>query len=261
MIALVVVVAVAFGLALGSFANVVIYRVPRGLSVVNPPSACPSCGAFIKRRHNVPVFGWIALRGRCASCGGSISRRYPIIEASVGAGFGVISAVWGLTWTTVILLCAAWTAVVLSAIDLDVRRLPRAIVMPWAAVTAVLIAAAAVEHGDVWLLVRAAIGAASLGLLYAISFFVYPNGLGWGDVTVAPVLGGVLAYMGWGEMVVGGFAAFVWGMMGAVVPMIKARAIRGVSVPFGPSMFLGAATGIAVGAPIAHWYTSQVLGL
>ncbi len=254
-------VAVLFGLALGSFANVVIYRVPLNLSIVSPPSACPGCDTPILRRHNVPVLGWLVLRGKCAHCGMAISPRYPAIELAMGVLFGLIVWGYGLTWTTGLLVVGAFAAVVLSAIDVAVRRLPVAIVYPWAAVTAVIIAAAVIDSGDVWLGARAAIGAASLWAFYLGAKLAYPRGLGMGDVRIAPVIGAVLAYAGWAPLVVGAFSAFVWGLLGALGPMIKARAVSGVKIPFGPWMFAGAATGIVVGEPIARWYLHSVVGI
>lgn len=254
-------VAGLFGLAFGSFGNVVIYRVPLGLSVVSPPSACPRCGHGIAARHNVPVFGWLMLRGRCANCAEPISPRYPIVEAAVGVLFAAIVWGYGISWLTLLLLVASWAGVVLAAIDIDVQRLPVAVVWPWGAVSVAIVAVASLtsEGWDVGL--RALIGAAALWLFYLLAFLVYPRGLGLGDVRLAAVLGLLLGFVGWGPLVVGGFAAFVWGLVGAIVPMIRARAVGGVRIPFGPWMLLGAATGIVVGEAIAQWYVSQILGL
>lgn len=254
-------IAVLFGLAVGSFANVVIYRVPRNESVVSPPSACPRCGTRIAPQHNVPLLGWLWLRGRCATCREPISVRYPVVEASVGALFGLIVWQFGISWETLLLLAGAWAAVVLAAIDIDVQRLPRAIVFPWAAFTVAVVASAALSRQDWWVGERAVIGALALGLFYFVAFIVYPRGMGWGDVTVAPVLGLLLAFFGWRELIVGAFAAFVWGIVAAVVPMIRARRVVGVRIPFGPWMFLGAATGIVLGNVVGDWYVGSVLGI
>ncbi|MGN6607539.1 MAG: prepilin peptidase [Jatrophihabitans sp.] len=93
MVAVWSVVAGIFGLAIGSFLNVVIYRVPAGLSVVSPPSRCPVCEHQIRERHNIPVFGWLMLRGRCYDCKTPISPRYPLVEAATGALFAVAVAI------------------------------------------------------------------------------------------------------------------------------------------------------------------------
>lgn len=253
--------AVLLGLAFGSFSNVVIHRVPLSLSVVSPPSACPQCGAAINSWQNIPIVSWLVLRGRCAHCRVPIAKRYPLVEALVAGLFAVVAWWAPDVWTGLLLATAALATVILGAIDLDVRRLPRVIVAPWAIATGALILAATVAQGDWWLGARALIGAASLGAFYFVAFVSYPKGLGWGDVTVAPILGAILAFMGWPALVVGAFSAFVWGLLGAIVPMVRAKAVRGVSIPFGPSMFLGAATGIVAGPFLADWYLGSVVGL
>lgn len=247
------------GLVLGSFANVVIYRVPLGRSVVRPPSACPRCGRPVKPWENVPVASWLALRGRCAGCRAKIGLRYPLVELSMGVLFALAGLFYGVSFVTVLLCTAAWYAVVLAAIDIDVRRLPRVLVWPWTITTAVLITAHAVVNNEPGLALRTVIGALALGVFYAAAFFAYPKGLGWGDVTVAPVVGATVAFFGWPELIVGAFAAFVWGLVGAIGPMIKARSVRGVAIPFGPWIFLGALTGIACGAQLAQGYLDLVL--
>lgn len=250
-----------FGLAFGSFGNVVIYRVPLGLSVVSPPSACPRCGNRIAARHNVPLLGWLFLRGRCASCKAPISARYPIIEASVGVLFASVTWAYGVSWLTLLLLVGSWAAVILAAIDIDVRKLPVAIVFPWTVVSAIiiLVASATTEGWDVGL--RALIGGGALWLFYYAAHVVYPKGMGYGDVRLVAVVGMVLGFAGWGPLVVGGFAAFVWGLVGAIGPMIRARRVSGVSIPFGPWILVGAATGIVWGDAISSWYLGHILGV
>lgn len=251
---IVVIASTLLGLAFGSFANVVIHRVPAGESVVSPPSACPRCGHEIRARHNVPVVSWLLLRGACADCGARISPRYPMVELATGALFAVIAWVVGLQWTLPLLLITAFFTVVLTAVDLETRRLPDRIVAPFAVLAlgaAVLAAAMTGEWAD---LGRAGVGALILAALYSLAFFAYPQGMGFGDVKLAPVLGGVLGYFGWAELAVGGIAAFAWGAVVGIGTMIAVRRRRGVAIPFGPWMFLGAWTGLTVGPPIAAWY-------
>jgi len=115
------------GLAIGSFLNVVVHRVPRGESVVRPASHCPSCGGQIRERHNVPVLGWLVLRGRCYDCGASISARYPIVEGVTGLLFAGVGA--ALAGRPAYLPAALWlVAVVLVEVGvaIDRARLPRA---------------------------------------------------------------------------------------------------------------------------------------
>src|SRR3954467_1310274 len=136
-------VAGLLGLAIGSFLNVVIHRVPRDESLVRPRSQCPQCGAAIRNRHNVPVFGWLLLRGRCADCRTPISVRYPLVEAGTAALFVAVAAKFGLTWALPAYLYLAAVAIALALIDLDVMRLPNAIVLPSYAVAAALLVPAA----------------------------------------------------------------------------------------------------------------------
>lgn len=249
------------GLATGSFANVVIHRVPEGASVVSPPSACPHCGKRIAPWNNIPVVSWIVLRGRCADCKAPIRWRYPVVEALTAVAMVAIVWGFGVSPATLVLLPAAWFAITLAAIDIDTRRLPDALTGPWWWVTVATVAAGALWELSWWDGARAAIGAAALGLFYFGAHLAYPRGLGWGDVRVAPTVGAVLAFIGWEELVVGAFAAFVWGLLVSVPALVKAKSLRGVAIPFGPSIFLGAATGVIAGDAVAGWYLGSLVGI
>lgn len=248
------------GLACGSFANVVIYRAPRGQSVVSPPSACPKCNARIRARHNIPVVSWLWLRGSCADCGARIPMQYPLIEALTALLFAVVAMVTGWSWELALLLVLAFFTVVLSVVDFHTRRLPNNIVGPFAVATGVAVLAVVLGSNEPWILVRALIGAAALGLVYFLTFLAWPGGMGFGDVKLAPVLGGTLATFGWSTLVVGGASAFVWGSVVGIGAMVVARRRKGLAIPFGPWMFAGAWTGILVGDIVAQWYL-RVTGL
>jgi leader peptidase (prepilin peptidase)/N-methyltransferase len=258
-----VTVAAVFGVVIGSFLNVVIYRVPRGESVVRPRSHCPACDAQIRPRHNVPIVSYLMLRGRCASCGAPISRRYPLIEAATGVLFAATTA-WALSSghgpLLPALLYLAAAGVALAAIDLELHRLPNAIVVPSYPVVAVLLTAAAWWSGDWWALGRAAIGAAVLFGFYLLLVLIYPAGMGWGDVKLAGVLGGVLAFVSWSALVVGAFAGFVFGAVVAVAAIAARRGNGKTALPFGPFMLLGVIGGVVFGADIASAYWG-VLGV
>ncbi|MDN4486707.1 prepilin peptidase [Demequina sp. SYSU T00039] len=246
------------GLLLGSFANVLIYRVPEGLSVVSPPSACPACGERIKAQYNVPVIGWLVLRGRCADCGVPISKRYPLVELGTGVAFAATAAWNGLDWMLPVLLALVYFGIVLTAIDLEHRRLPDPLTVAFAVAVATSTIAFSVAEGEWSGAVRAVIGAAALGGLYLLAFIVYPKGMGFGDVKLAPSIGALLGLIGWPALVVGGFAAFLWGAAAGVVAMARTRRGRGVAIPFGPWMFAGAVTGIVVGPTVSGWYLEMV---
>ncbi|MFS0728572.1 prepilin peptidase [Curtobacterium sp. 1P10AnD] len=263
--------AAMFGLLIGSFLNVVVYRVPAGLSVVRPASACPACQHPIRRRDNVPVLSWIVLRARCRDCGVRIPARYPAVEAATGVLFALV--VWSVLrarvvtdgdaavnlTVTVALLYLMAISVALTLIDLDVHRLPNAITYPSAVVLVVLLVIASALGGDWGALSRGVLGAAGLGLFYLLLAVAVPGGMGLGDVKLAVILGLVLAYLGWGPLAVGAFGAFVVGGIFAVVLLITGRVRWRGGVPFGPAMLAGAWIGVFFGTPVWTAYTA-VLG-
>jgi len=252
-----------FGLAIGSFLNVVIYRVPVGESVVSPPSKCPSCGSEIHNRHNIPVLGWLILRGRCFACHAPISPRYPIVEAATAVLFVVVTiriVDLDLKPALPAYLYLAAAGLALAAIDLDHKRLPDRIVLPSYAVVAVLLTIASATSGDWWALARAGIGAAALFAFYFGIVLAYPTGMGFGDVKLAGVLGGLLAYLSWSTLVVGAFAGFALGAIVGIAAMAMGRAQRKTAIPFGPFMIAGALVAIFIVTPEAPEYLRLLHG-
>jgi len=242
------------GLAIGSFLNVVIHRVPRDESLVRPGSHCPRCGATIRNRHNVPVLGWLLLRGRCADCRTSISVRYPLVEAGTAALFVAVAAKFGLSWALPAYLYLAAIAIALALIDLDVMRLPNAIVLPSYLVAAALLVPAALLGDGVAPIVR---GLAAAVLLWACyRGLAQLGGMGGGDVKLAPLLGFYLGWLGWGAVAVGAFAAFLLGGVVGVVLMATRLAGRKSRIPFGPYMLAGAFLAVFAAVPITDWYAT-----
>jgi leader peptidase (prepilin peptidase)/N-methyltransferase len=244
-----------FGLAIGSFLNVVIWRVPRGESVVRPASHCPSCDVLITPRDNIPVVSWLLLGGRCRHCGQPISRRYPLVELATGVLFLALALRIGAHPSLPAYLYLAAIGVALTMIDLDVQRLPDILTLPSYAVGLVLLGVAAAYTNDPGALERAALGMVILFGVYALLWLVYPAGMGLGDVKLAGVIGLYLGYLGWGQLVVGGFAAFLLGAVVSIGLVVFRDAGRKSRVPFGPFMLLGVLVGIWVGHPVAHAYT------
>ncbi|QTE28011.1 prepilin peptidase [Pengzhenrongella sicca] len=249
----------AVGLVIGSFLNVVVWRVPRAESIVRPPSACPACGHEIRRRDNVPVLSWLNLRGRCRDCRAAISPRYPLVELGTAVLFALVALRFGVSAAALAYLYLAAIGVCLALIDFDTRRLPDAIVLPSYPVLAVLLAVASWGSGDWPALLRALIGGVVLWAAYFLLVVAYPAGMGFGDVKLAGLLGAALAWLGWGELAVGGFAAFLLGGVFSVGLLLSGRANRKSGIPFGPWMLLGAAIGIGFGGAIWTGYLDLVL--
>jgi leader peptidase (prepilin peptidase)/N-methyltransferase len=249
------------GLAVGSFLNVVVHRVPRGESVVSPPSRCPRCASPIRARDNVPVISWLLLRGRCRHCGEPISARYPLVELLTAAVF----VAFALRFRDDLAVLPAYlflgaAGVALALIDLDVRRLPNALVYPCYAAGLTLLGVAALAGGDLAALGRAVAGMAALFAFYFVLWYVKPGGMGFGDVRLAGVLGLYLGWLGWGSLLVGLFAGFLFGGLTGLALMAVGRAGRKSRIPYGPFMLAGAFVAVLAGQPLAAAYTSLTLG-
>ena len=245
------------GLAVGSFLNVVIHRVPRDESLIHPGSHCPQCGSQIRNRHNVPVLGWLMLRGRCADCRTAISVRYPLVEAGTAALFVAVTARFGLSWILPAYLYLAAVAIALALIDLDVMRLPNSIVLPsYLVALALLVPVTLLGEGSAPL-VRGLTAAALLWICYRV--LAHFGGMGGGDVKLAPLLGFYLGWLGWGSVAVGAFAAFLLGGVVGLALMATRLAGRKSRIPFGPYMLAGAFLAVFAAAPITDWYTSLLV--
>jgi leader peptidase (prepilin peptidase)/N-methyltransferase len=258
------------GALIGSFLNVVIYRVPAGKSIVSPPSACGSCGHEVRPYDNIPVVSWLVLRGKCRDCGSRISIRYPLVELGGLIFFAIVAVRFVPSMFTargtlplvadiialVAFLYLSAISLALALIDLDVCRLPNAIVLPAYGVGALLLGASSVLSGDYWSLARAAIGCAALGLIYLVLAVAVPGGMGFGDVKLAGVLGLFLGWLGWAPLIVGALLAFVLGGLFGIALIIIRRGGRKTAIPFGPWMLAGAWIGILVGTPLAAGYLS-----
>ena len=242
------------GLLIGSFLNVVVHRVPRGESVVRPPSACPSCGNAIRPRDNVPVLGWLLLRGKCRDCQAPISPRYPLVEAGTGVLFAVMALRFGYDPVLPAYLYLAAVGLALALIDLDCKRLPNALTLPSYPVAAVLLGGAALLGSDSGDWVRALLGGAAMYAVYFGLAFAYPAGMGFGDVKLAGVLGMYTAWLGWGAWAVGLFLGFLLGGVFGIALIAVKRGGRKTAVPFGPFMLLGVLVAVLVGPELADAY-------
>ena len=236
--------ALAPGLALGSFMNVVAARVPLRRSLVSPGSACMSCGHEIGWRDNVPVFSWLLLRGRCRHCKTTIPWRYPAVE--VVSALLVAGCVWKFGPRPEALVAAVFCLVLvaISATDIEHGIIPNRIVLPAAAV--ILAAQTAIHPSPQW-----AVGALAAGGFLFAAALMAPGGMGMGDVKLALVLGAMLG-------VTVSVAMFV-GLLAAMVPAIVLFArlgvgARKVKLPFGPFLAIGAVVALFAGHVLLQGY-------
>jgi len=235
------------GATVGSFLNVVAYRLPRGLSVARPRSRCSSCGHPIKPYDNVPVLSWILLRGRCRQCKAPISARYPLVEAVTAALWALVVVVKGVDPDALLGLAFVTLLVPVTLIDLDHRIIPNKLLLVATPVgLAILVAtdlAGLPEH------LIAAVAAGGFLLLAAIAS---PGGMGMGDVKLAGVMGLYLGASVGPAMLV---ALLTGTLVGAAIIMKKgAKAGRKTAVPFGPFLALGGVVGLLAGPQIIDWY-------
>jgi leader peptidase (prepilin peptidase)/N-methyltransferase len=254
MTALLVATCALLGLAVGSFLNVVIYRVPLGRSIVAPRSACPACSMPISNRDNVPLVSWVVLRGRCRNCGEPISFRYPLVEGATAALFAGVALRFGATAPLPAYLVLIAGLLALACIDVESRLLPRSIVYVVFGLVAVLlvIASASTSH---W---RAlGIAAACAVGWFALFFSIYQIDsrlIGFGDVRLSLVLGLGLGWLGVAPLLLGFFAANVLGLAFALVLIARKRWHWSVRIPYGTFLALGAAIAIFVGPSLhIHW--------
>ena len=242
------------GLLIGSFLNVVVWRVPRGESVVSPASACPRCETPIRPRDNVPVAGWLLLKGRCRNCDDPISPRYPLVELACAALFAGTALRFGLDPVLPAFLYLAAVGLALALIDLDVRRLPDALTLPSYPVLAGLLGIAALAGSDSGGFVRALLGGAALYAFYFALCFAHPAGMGFGDVKLSGLLGMATAWLGWGPWAVGLFLGFLLGGVVGIGVILLGRGGRKTALPFGPFMLLGALLAVLVGQDVFDAY-------
>jgi leader peptidase (prepilin peptidase)/N-methyltransferase len=240
----------AFGLVFGSFLNVVIYRVPRGESIVAPRSRCPKCGTTLGALDNIPVVSYVVLGGRCRTCRAPISAQYPIVELSTAGLFAGTAARFGYSWPLPAYVVLAAGLLVLAAIDLEQGKLPKQIVYLVTILVLALLGLASGETGD-WrrLVVAACAGAAWFGLFFAINA-VNPRWLGFGDVRLALCLGLSLGWLGVGYVFVGFLLASLVGTVVGIGLIVAKGADLKTQVPFGPFLAIGTEMAVFAGSLI-----------
>ena len=251
------------GLAFGSFANVVIHRVPRGEPLVRPGSRCPACGVPVAWYDNLPVLGWLLLRARCRACRAPISWSYPAVELVMGALWAIVTlrlATAGLGWAVPAYLTLAFICVVLAVIDARTRLLPNRITYPAFPIVLGLLLVASVGLGDLGRLARGLLAAVAVGGFFLALALISPRGMGLGDVKLAPTLGLALGWLSWGAVAFGVFAGFLLGGLAGLAAIAVAGLTRKSLLPFGPWLVAGALLGVLAGADVAAWYARSLLG-
>lgn len=242
------------GLAFGSFATVAAHRTPKR-ETWGGRSKCPTCGETITASENIPVLSWLIQRGRCRHCKAKISVRYPLIELVTGLAFGLAAWRFGVSVELVAYSGFFWTLVVLSVIDLEYRLLPNLIVYPLFVAGWALLGAAALISGEGERLYDAALGMLIFGGFFFLIAFLFPAGMGGGDVKLSFVLGTFLGYdRGAGVVIVGMFLSFLLGGLVGVAIMSVQRSGRKTMVPFGPFLAVGTVIALFWGGPLLDAY-------
>lgn len=239
------VVSFVLGLVVGSFLNVVIYRLPRKESLARPASHCPACGHPVRWRDNIPVVGWLALRGTCRDCGVPISPRYPAVEGLTGLLFLGCSLRFGLDWRTLIGWAFVSCMVAIAFIDYDHMIIPNNIVLPGTVIG--LAASVAVDPQNWWKYLVGSVGAAAFMFLLAM---IWAGGMGPGDIKMAGFMGAVLG----AAVIVGLLAAFLLGALVGVTLLATHKKSRKDKIPFGPYLAAGSVISLFAGQLLLDSY-------
>ena len=239
------------GLLFGSFANVVIFRLPQGRSVVTPRSACGSCGTPVAWFDNIPVLSWLVLRGKCRKCSAKISFRYPLVEILKAVLFWAVGYKYGLSWTTLELLILTFGLVTVSFIDIDHMILPDSFTLS-GIVIGLVGATLSPERDFLPSLYGVLVGG---GFLWAVAYFYFAlrnqDGMGGGDIKLLGWLGAVLSWTSVPFIIL---TSSVIGSIAGVSMALFRRSDMKSSIPFGPYLALGAFLYIFAGEEITNWY-------
>jgi leader peptidase (prepilin peptidase) / N-methyltransferase len=245
-------IAALFGLVIGSFLNVCIYRLPRDLSIVWPASRCTTCGTELRWFENVPVLSYAVLRGRCRTCGQHISVVYPLIELLTAGVFVATSVAFGVSWLLPVRLLFGCAMIVLLVIDLQHQILPNEITLPGIVVG--LAVSLAVQPGWRDALVGAVAGGGILWLIaWGYERWRGVEGLGFGDVKMLAMIG---AFLGWKLMLLSLVAASLLGSLTAAALLIARRADWQSKLPLGTFLAIAAIPVSLYGNAVVEWYAS-----
>jgi leader peptidase (prepilin peptidase) / N-methyltransferase len=244
---------VLLGLAVGSFLNVVIDRLPAGGSLISPPSRCPGCSRRLSVSDLIPVVSYLVLRGRCRTCGSRIPARVLLMEIATGVSFGLLAWYFGPSPALAAVLFYFCLLLTISVIDLEHGLILNVLVFPGIIIALILSALATFTH-----LVDFAPSLAGSGIGGAVGFGLFlliallsRGGMGLGDVKMAALLGVML---GFPLIFVGIFLAIISGGLVAIGLLITRKKGRKQTIPFGPFLAIGGFAALLWGLPILDWY-------
>ena len=242
---------VIFGLCVGSFLNVCIYRIPAEKSIVFPGSACPTCHSAIRFYDNIPLFSYLHLGGKCRQCQTPISLRYPMIELLAGALSLGLYLKFGLSIETLVYFIFICVLIVITFIDVDHRIIPDRITLPG---IFVFFSAAFAIPSLSWMdsLLGVAIGGGSLFMVAVVyHLLTRKEGMGGGDIKLLAMIG---ALVGWKGVFFTIFVSSAVGTLAGLLIMVATRQNLKLAVPFGPFLSIGAVTYIFFGPQLILWY-------
>jgi leader peptidase (prepilin peptidase)/N-methyltransferase len=240
-----------FGLCIGSFLNVCIYRLPESKSIVQPRSMCPHCGALIRFYDNIPILSYIALKGKCRHCSASIALRYPVVELISGVFALGVYLKYGIGPETLIYFAFIASLLVITFIDIDHRIIPDVITLP--GIPIFFAASFALRQiSFVESILGILVGGGSLFLVaWLYHLLTKKEGMGGGDIKLLAMIGAVI---GWKGVLFTIFVASAVGTLAGMLIMLKTRKTMKLAVPFGPFLAIGGITYILFGPQLINWY-------
>jgi leader peptidase (prepilin peptidase)/N-methyltransferase len=246
-----------FGLVIGSFLNVCIFRLPESKSIIHPRSMCPGCNSFIKYYDNIPVLSYILLGGKCRNCRMPISLRYPAVEALSGFTALAVFMKFGLSSEGIVYFIFISALIVITFIDIDHRIIPDVMSLP--GIPAGFLAAAFLIPSMGWKASLIGILAGG-GTLFAVAWIytliTKKEGMGGGDIKLLAMIG---AFVGLKGVLFTIFAASATGTIAGVAVMLKTSKGMKLAVPFGPFLSIGTILYIFFGSEIISWYFNLLL--